>query len=83
MGARTSIISGKYQHGRPDHRATGGDIVEEHQANNIGKNTWIGQDAVVLVSIGEGCTIGAGSVVLRDVPDGTTVLGNPARKVSL
>lgn len=35
------------------------------------------------VSIGSDCTVGIGSVVMRDVEDGATVLGNPARAVSV
>ena len=85
FGARVSIISGKYQHGRPDQRTgeTDGEIIEEHETIHIGKNSWIGQDAVLLANIGENCTVGAGSVVFKDVPDNTTVMGNPARKVNI
>jgi virginiamycin A acetyltransferase len=85
MGARVSIISGKYQHGRPNERAENGhDIAtEEDRPIHIGENTWIGQDATIMANIGKNCTIGAGSVVLNDVPDNTTVLGNPARRVNL
>ena len=83
MSARVSIVSGKYQHGKPEERAQLKEIVEVHNVIRIGDNTWIGQDATILANIGKNCTIGAGSVVLRDVPDNTTVLGNPARKVNL
>jgi virginiamycin A acetyltransferase len=83
MGARVSIISGKYQHGRPGQRISGVELAEENTIIRIGKNTWIGQDASLLANIGENCTIAAGSVVFKDVPDNTTVMGNPARKVSL
>ena len=84
FGARVSIVSGKYQHGRPEQRAGQiDDITEENVIIHIGKNSWIGQDVVILANIGENCTVGAGSVVLKDVPDNTTVLGNPARKVNI
>ena len=83
FGARVSVISGKYQHGRPEQRAARGDVVEEDEIIRIGKNSWIGQDVVIMANIGENCTVGAGSVVLRDVPDNTTVMGNPARKVNV
>ena len=86
FGARVSIISGKYQHGRPDQRINGqkpSKLIEEDEIIHIGKNTWIGQDAVILANIGENCTVGAGSVVFKDVPDNTTVIGNPARKVNM
>jgi len=83
LGARVSIISGRYQHGRPNHRVQEQDHEPEHEIIHIGKNSWIGQDAVILANIGENCTVGAGSVVFKDIPDNTTVLGNPARKVSM
>ena len=83
FSARNSIVSGKYQHGRPSERSCNGPIVKANEVLHIGKNSWIGQDAILMANVGENCTIGAGSVVTRDVPDGTTVMGNPARRISL
>ncbi|MEA2030938.1 MAG: acyltransferase, partial [candidate division Zixibacteria bacterium] len=83
FGARVSIISGKYQHGRPDQRVNQKEIENKSEIIKIGRNSWIGQDVVIMANIGENCTVGAGSVVMKDVPDNATVLGNPARKVNL
>lgn len=83
FGSKISIISGKYQHGKPSERANGGKLTEENVVLKIGNNCWIGQDSVILANIGENCTVAAGSVVFRDVPDSTTVMGNPARKVNV
>lgn len=83
LGARVSLLSGKYQHGRPGDRIEEGGVAGEFQLISIGNNSWIGQDSVIMANIGENCTVGAGSVVYRDVPDNTTVMGNPARKVNL
>jgi virginiamycin A acetyltransferase len=83
FGARVSVISGKYQHGRPDQRCNGGDVEGEKVIIKIGRDSWIGQDSVIMADVGENSTVGAGSVVMRDVADGITVLGNPARRVSL
>ncbi len=82
LGARVSIVSGKYRHGRPGQR-----IIEQNPTGEtgiicIGRNSWIGQDAILLANIGENCTVGAGSVVYHEVADNTTVIGNPARKVN-
>lgn len=83
FGARVSVLSGKYQHGRPGDLAENREATGEFQVIRIGSNSWIGQDSVILAKVGENCTVGAGSVVFKDVPDNTTVMGNPARKVNL
>lgn len=37
---------------------------------NIGKNSWIGSNVIILkgVTIGQNCVVGAGSVVTKDIP---------------
>lgn len=49
----------------------------------IGRNVWIGRNAVVLpgVTIGDHAVVGASAVVTGDVPARTVVVGNPARVV--
>ena len=49
----------------------------------IGKNAWIGANAILLpgVTVGENAIVGAGSVVTRDVAPNTIVAGNPARPI--
>ena len=58
------------------------DIIEKAPVN-IGNNTFIGANAVVLmgVNIGECCVVGAGAVVTKDIPDFTVVAGVPAKLV--
>lgn len=48
---------------------------------HIGKNVWIGSNAVILpgVTIGDNTIIGAGSVVTRDIPENVIAVGNPCR----
>jgi maltose O-acetyltransferase len=50
----------------------------------IGKDVWIGGNAVILpgITIGDNAIVGAGAVVTRDVPSHATVVGNPARMIS-
>lgn len=50
---------------------------------HIGRDVWIGGNAVILpgVTVGDNAIIGAAAVVTRDVPIGVTVVGNPARIV--
>lgn len=83
IGARVSVISGKYQHGRPGERSEGQNIVEEYSTIKIGNNSWIGEGAVIMAKVGDNCTIAAGSVLMKDAPDDSTFMGNPARKVNL
>lgn len=51
----------------------------------VGDLTDIGAGAVVLLNrkVGAGATVGAGAVVNRDVADGVTVVGSPARPMSV
>ena len=50
----------------------------------VKKGATIGANATIMcgVTIGEGAVVGAGAVVLKDVAAHTTVVGNPARKIS-
>ena len=50
---------------------------------HIGRDVWMGGNAVVLagVTIGDGSVIGAGSVVTKDVPAGVIAAGNPCRVI--
>ncbi len=50
----------------------------------VGAHTLIGVGASVLpgVTIGDWCVVGAGAVIVRDIPSGSTVVGNPAMKIS-
>jgi acetyltransferase-like isoleucine patch superfamily enzyme len=49
----------------------------------IGKNVWIGSNAVILlgVKIGDNSVIGAGSTVVEDIPPYSVAVGNPARVI--
>lgn len=78
IGPGVKIIS--YQHGiAPDQPIR----LQPNQDRpiRIGRDVWIGANAVVLagVKIGDGAVIGAGAVVTRDVPAGEIWAGVPAR----
>jgi acetyltransferase-like isoleucine patch superfamily enzyme len=55
----------------------------EKKRVSIGKDVWIGANAVILpgVTIGDGAIIGAGAVVTGDVEPYSIVGGVPARKI--
>ena len=59
------------------------DVPDELRPTKIGRDVWIGANAVVLggVTIGDGAVVAAGAVVSRDVEPGFVVAGNPAAAV--
>jgi len=48
---------------------------------SIGRDVWVGTDAIVMESVGEGSVVGAGSVVTKPVEPYSVVVGNPARVI--
>ncbi|MCU0230567.1 MAG: hypothetical protein MUC67_04215 [Acidobacteria bacterium] len=83
IAPQVSVLSGKYQHGKPQERGDHREVELTLQPVAIGAGSFLGQGALILADVGAGATVGAGSVVNRAVPDGVTVMGNPARRVSL
>jgi acetyltransferase-like isoleucine patch superfamily enzyme len=49
----------------------------------IGRDSWIGDRAIVLADVGEQCVVGAGSVVTRALPPRAIAVGVPAKVVRL
>jgi acetyltransferase-like isoleucine patch superfamily enzyme len=56
------------------------DVADELLPTKIGRDVWIGANAVILggVTIGDGAVIAAGAVVTKDVEAGAVVAGVPA-----
>ncbi len=81
IGSNVDILSSRHQHRRVDGRLLGSES-GSFSAVEIGANTWIGNSAVIMASVGEGCTVGAGTVVVKSVRDGATVVGNPGREIT-
>jgi len=57
------------------------DVPDELLPTKIGRDVWIGANAVILggVTIGDGAVVAAGAVVTKDVEAGAVVAGLPAR----
>jgi acetyltransferase-like isoleucine patch superfamily enzyme len=47
----------------------------------VGRDSWIGERAVVMADVGKHCVIAAGSVVTKPIPDYAIAVGSPARVV--
>jgi virginiamycin A acetyltransferase len=81
IGSRVSIPSGGRQHRfLPSGQWTPTDDTTLTRVV-IGKNTWVGEAAVIMADVGDGCMVAAGAVVSAAVPNGVMVAGNPARFV--
>jgi acetyltransferase-like isoleucine patch superfamily enzyme len=81
LGSHISIMNGGGQHGIERL-----DIPIREQPGvwpriTIGRDTWIGDRAVVLADVGRHCVIGAGAVVTKPIPDYAIAVGAPAKVV--
>jgi len=79
IASHASIINGGQQHG-----VARLDLPIREQPGvwtrvSIGRDSWIGERAVVLADVGDQCVIGAGSVVTRPIPDRAVAVGCPAK----
>jgi acetyltransferase-like isoleucine patch superfamily enzyme len=81
IGSHVSVANGGAQHGIERI-----DIPIREQPGTwprvtIGRGSWIGDRAVVLADVGQGCVVGAGSVVTRPLPDYAVAVGVPAKVI--
>lgn len=81
LGSNVHVISGRMTHNFDDIetpiRLQGGQATTV----NIGRNTWVGNSAIIMADLGTGCVIGAGSVVTKDISDYSVAVGNPAKVI--
>ena len=81
LASHVSIMNGSNQHG-----TSRLDVPVREQPGifdpvTIGKDTWVGERAVVTADVGRHCIVGAGAVVTKPVPDYAIVVGVPAKVV--
>ncbi len=79
IGSGVSIMNGAGQHGIDRL-----DIPIREQPGTwprvtIGRDSWIGDRAIVMADVGKQCVIGAGSVVTKAIPDYAIAVGSPAK----
>jgi len=81
IGNRAVVLSGRRQHGFDDPARHPMETRPVFARIRIGRNSFVGDNAIVMADVGCNTIIGAGSVVVRDVPDFVVAVGNPARVV--
>jgi acetyltransferase-like isoleucine patch superfamily enzyme len=81
LGSHVSVTNGAAQHGTERL-----DIPIREQPGTwprvtVGRDTWVGDRAIIMADVGKQCVIGAGSVVTKALPDYAIAVGSPARIV--
>jgi len=75
------FVSGRHTHDTSDTSIP----IKEQQGGRrkitVGNDVWVGTNAIVMESVGDGCVIGAGAVVTRPVEPYSVAVGNPARVI--
>jgi acetyltransferase-like isoleucine patch superfamily enzyme len=83
VGSHVSVTNGSAQHGTARLDVPVREQPGEWPHVTVGRDSWIGDRAVVMANVGRHCVIGAGSVVTRPIPDWAIAFGTPARVVKL
>ncbi len=81
IGSGVHILSGKKQHSLDRLDIPVRDQGGAFTAITLGKDTWVGNGAIIMANVGNHCVIGAGAVVTHPVNDYEIVSGNPASVV--
>lgn len=81
LASHVSIANGARQHGIDRLDIPVREQPGEWPHITIGRDSWIGDRAVVLADVGQHCVVAAGAVVTRPVPDYAIVAGVPARQI--
>ena len=81
IASHVSITNGMRQHGIDRLDIPVREQPGQWPRITIGRDSWIGERAVVMANVGRHCVVGAGSVVTKPVPDYAIVVGVPARIV--
>lgn len=79
LGSHVSVMNGGQQHGIERLDVPIREQPGQWVRVTVGRDTWIGDRAVVLADVGKHCVVGAGSVVTQALPDYAIAVGSPAR----
>ncbi|CDI03960.1 putative O-acetyltransferase [Candidatus Competibacter denitrificans Run_A_D11] len=78
IASRVSIPSGKRQHVDDIGRLCSNTTLDRV---TIGKKCWIGEGAIILADVGDGCIVSAGTVITTKMPDNYLIGGNPGKPI--
>ena len=81
LASHVSIMNGSKQHGTQRLDVPVREQPGIFEPLTVGRDTWIGERAVVTANVGRHCIVGAGAVVTKPVPDYAIVVGVPAKVV--
>jgi len=79
IGSGVHILSGSRQHGFQDNQKPIQDQGGAFEKVRIGADCWIGNSAVIMAPVADGCIVAAGSVLTKSADkEGDILAGNPA-----
>ncbi len=81
LGSQVSIINGNRQHGTERLDLPIREQPGQWPRVTIGRDSWIGDRAVVQADVGKHCVIGSGAVVTKAIPDYAVAVGVPAKVI--
>ena len=81
LGSHVSVMNGGAQHGIERLDIPVREQPGEWPRVTIGRDSWVGDRAIVLADVGKHCVIGAGSVAKKPLPDYVIAVGLPAKVV--
>jgi acetyltransferase-like isoleucine patch superfamily enzyme len=81
LGSHVSVANGAAQHGIDRLDVPIREQPGVWQRVTVGRDSWVGDRAVILADVGRHCVIGGGSVVTRPIPDYAVAAGVPARVI--
>ena len=79
LSSHVSILNGCRQHGIDRLDLPIREQPGQYPRVTIGRDSWIGERAVVMADVGKHCVVGAGAVVTKPLPDYAIAVGNPAK----
>lgn len=81
IGSRVSVLSGKSLHTLDENGMWTPFAPDNMLKVSLEKNVWVGEGAIIMADVGEGCMVGAGAVVTSAIRSHIIVGGNPARYI--